>query len=93
MTTTLATENRVQILDGNSINIGTAREMKLFATKISLLSKIFGCGHGDLSRPFSHGNVGYRSCLKCGAVKRFNPETLKTFGEFYYPSVAKAGIG
>lgn len=93
MTKTLSTQNTVRILNENSIKIGAAREMKLFATKISLLSKIFGCGHGDLSRPFSHGNIGYRSCLKCGAVKRFNPETLKTFGEFYYPSVAKTELG
>lgn len=60
-------------------------EVELFATKIGLLGKLFGCGHGDLSRPFSHGKIGYRSCLKCGAIKRFNPETLQTLGGFYYP--------
>lgn len=63
-------------------------EMELFATKISLLGKLFGCGHGDLSRPFSNGKIGYRSCLKCGAIKQFNPETLRTFGGFYYPPPA-----
>ncbi len=61
-------------------------EMEIFATKVGLLSKLFGCTHGDLSRPFSNGKIGYRSCLKCGAIKQFNPETLKTFGAFYYPS-------
>lgn len=60
-------------------------ETEIFSTKIGLLSKLFGCTHGDLSRPFSNGKIGYRSCLKCGAIKQFNPETLKTFGAFYYP--------
>jgi hypothetical protein len=59
--------------------------MELFVTKAGLLSKLFGCGHAELSRPFSKGKIGYRSCLKCGAIKQFNPETLKTFGAFYYP--------
>jgi hypothetical protein len=59
----------------------------LFANKVGLIGKLFGCGHGDLSRPFSQGKVGYRSCLKCGAVKQFNLETLETFGGFYYPTL------
>jgi len=68
----------------------TKTDMEIFGTKASLISKIFGCSHGSLSRPFSHGKIAYRSCLKCGAVKQFNPETLQTFGEFYYPSATKA---
>lgn len=57
----------------------------LFGKKVGLLTKIFGCGHPDLSRPFSKGRLGYRTCLSCGARKKFNPETLTTFGGFYYP--------
>ncbi len=57
----------------------------LFGAKVGLLTKIFGCGHQDLSRPFSRGRLGYRSCLRCGARKKFNPETLTTSGGFYYP--------
>ncbi len=58
--------------------------------KVGFIAKIFGCGHQDLSRPFSRGRLGYRTCLHCGAQKQFDPETLKTFGDFYYPSVYKA---
>lgn len=53
--------------------------------KVGFLAKIFGCGHQDLSRPFSNGKAGYRTCLSCGARKHFNPETLETFGDFYFP--------
>jgi hypothetical protein len=62
----------------------------LFGKKIGILTKIFGCGHPDLSRPFSRGRLGYRTCLRCGARKAFDPETLKTFGAFYYPPISKA---
>lgn len=66
--------------------------MELFANKVGLIGKLFGCGHGELSRPFSNGKIGYRSCLKCGAVKQFNPETLETFGGFYYPRILVEAI-
>jgi hypothetical protein len=60
-----------------------------FGKKLGLLAKLFGCPHKQLSRPFSHSGTGYRTCLKCGARKRFNTETLETFGGFYYPPPAK----
>jgi hypothetical protein len=60
----------------------------LFGKKVGLLTKLFGCGHPNLSRPFSQGRLGYRTCLRCGARKQFNPETLTTFGAFYYPQIS-----
>jgi hypothetical protein len=59
-----------------------------FGKKLGILAKLFGCPHKNLSRPFSHGSIGYRTCLKCGARKKFNTETLETFGGFYYPPPA-----
>lgn len=87
--TTVSTKNAVQELSDEFVNAEIKGKATLFANKIGLIGKLFGCGHGELSRPFSQGKIGYRSCLKCGAVKRFNPETLETFGGFYYPSVIK----
>jgi len=72
---------------GKFVNVETKSGAELFGSKVGLIGKLFGCNHGELSRPFSQGKIGYRSCLKCGAVKQFNPETLETFGGFYYPSV------
>ena len=60
--------------------------------KVGLLSKIFGCGHQNLSRPFSNGKIGYRVCLQCGARKGYNTETLQTFGSFYFAPVEKPGL-
>ncbi len=61
----------------------------VFGRKMGLISKLFGCWHENLSRPFNYGKTAYRSCLQCGARKQFNPDTFKTVGNFYFPSVIK----
>ncbi|HSK70730.1 MAG TPA: hypothetical protein VK892_03475 [Pyrinomonadaceae bacterium] len=61
----------------------------VFGQKMNLITKLFGCWHNDLSRPFVQGKTAYRSCLQCGARKQFNPETLETHGSFYFPPVVK----
>lgn len=56
-----------------------------FGGKIGLVGKIFGCWHKRLSRPFTTRGASYRACLNCGARKKFDTATLKTYGPFYYP--------
>lgn len=56
-----------------------------FGKRIGLFGRLFGCFHRDLSRPFTRESVSYRSCLDCGARKRFDADSLKTYGSFYYP--------
>ena len=58
---------------------------RVFGDKIGIMGKIFGCWHKKLSRPFTNQKSAYRACLDCGALKRFDTETLKTVGPFYYP--------
>ncbi len=60
---------------------------KAFGNKIGLFGKLFGCWHRNLTRPFTVENASYRSCLRCGARKQFDPKTLETFGSFHYPPV------
>lgn len=62
----------------------------VFGKKIDLITKLFGCWHENISRPFVHGKTAYRSCLSCGARIQFNPETLQTHGNFYFPPAVKA---
>lgn len=64
----------------------------VFGQKVGLIAKLFGCWHENLSRPFGNGKAAYRACLKCGARKRFNAETLETYGTFYFPPPVKAPI-
>ena len=61
----------------------------VFGQKMGLIPKLFGCWHDNISRPFVQGKTAYRSCLKCGARKQFNAETLETYGNFYFPPIYK----
>jgi hypothetical protein len=61
------------------------RTDKVFGEKIGIVGKIFGCWHKQLSRPFTNQKSSYRACLNCGALKRFDTDTLQTVGPFYYP--------
>ena len=48
------------------------------------LSRVFGCWHTKLSRPFSSQSQTYPVRLACGARRQFNPRTLEMQGKFYY---------
>ena len=50
----------------------------------SWLVGIFGCTHKEMSRPFSRHGENYRVCIGCGAHRRFDTETWKPRGPFYY---------
>lgn len=70
---------------------GNAKEVDsiVFGKKIGLVTKLFGCWHNDISRPFVEGKTAYRSCLQCGARKQFNSQTLETYGNFFFPPKVK----
>jgi hypothetical protein len=50
----------------------------------TLVARVFGCRHADMSRPFSRDGRTYRSCLNCGAQRQFNLGNWKMQGGFYY---------
>ena len=57
--------------------------------KVGIVASLFGCWHKSLSRPFTTKTASYRTCLECGARRKFNPESLKTSGPFYFPPSVK----
>jgi hypothetical protein len=50
----------------------------------TLIARVFGCRHAELSRPFSRDGRAYRSCLNCGAQRQFNLGKWQMTGGFYY---------
>ena len=62
---------------------------RAFGKKLGLLTKLIGCSHERISRPFGEGKASYRSCLSCGARKPFDPETLETSKTFYCAPVVR----
>jgi len=80
----------------NTLQRLTHRQVKrainpqVFGKKLGLLTSVFGCWHEDVGRPFVDGKTAYRSCIKCGARKQFDPDTLRTFGNFYGPPAIRS---
>jgi hypothetical protein len=91
MATTL-TENEVQTETNNMFGSKAKVDKQVFGDKVGIFVRLFGCGHQNLSRPFSHKRTAYRTCLQCGARKQFDMQTLKTYGGFYNAPKAAAGI-
>ena len=50
----------------------------------TLMARVFGCRHAEMSRPFSRDGRAYRSCLSCGAQRQFNLGRWEMTGSFYY---------
>ena len=48
------------------------------------ITKLFGCWHKEMSRPFSLQGQTYRTCLDCGARRQFNAESWEMQGDYYY---------
>lgn len=51
----------------------------------ALLRRTFGCWHRHLSLPFTRGSETYRTCVDCGARRRFDREKWTMVGSFYRP--------
>ena len=68
----------------------TVLDEKVFGKKLGLVSRLLGCSHPRLTRPFSTGGSAYLSCLECGARKHFNARTLETSRSFYQPPEIRA---
>lgn len=80
MTTTVFTDINAPI---EAISNDETVDERVFGRKIGLLTRLFGCQHTNIGRPFSRGRSSYRSCISCGARRQFDIETLETFGPFY----------
>ena len=48
------------------------------------LTRVFGCWHTDMSRPFTRDGESFRACLDCGAHRRFDPARWEMVGSYYY---------
>lgn len=49
------------------------------------LRRLFGCWHLKMSLPFTRGPETYRTCVTCGARRRFDLDQWTIVGGFYYP--------
>ena len=55
--------------------------------------RVLGCWHRHMSLPFTRGNETYRTCVDCGACRRFDLEQWRMVGAFYRPEIRFGGLG
>jgi hypothetical protein len=60
------------------------RPQGLTAQLSNWLARVFGCRHGEMSRPFTHDGESYRACLECGARRQFDSTRWEMTGAYYY---------
>ena len=51
---------------------------------VGWMTRVLGCWHRELSRPFSSQGQTYRVCVRCGARRPFNLGSWEMQGNFYY---------
>jgi len=56
-----------------------------FTPIIGILRRAFGCWHLQMSLPFTRDNETYRTCVSCGARRRFDLAQWAMVGDFYHP--------
>jgi hypothetical protein len=54
------------------------------STPMRWLTRIFGCWHRQMNRPFTLNNETYRTCMRCGVRRHLNPGRSKMTGAYYY---------
>jgi hypothetical protein len=62
----------------------SARPKGLTAQLSNWLTRVFGCWHSEMSRPFTHDGESYRACLECGARRQFDATRWEMTGAYYY---------
>jgi hypothetical protein len=55
----------------------------LVGSLCAAVTRVFGCHHSSMSRPFTCDDRTYRVCLKCGMRRDFDLETWTMSGPFY----------
>ena len=72
---------------------GRVEWSRLMRVPLSWLTRVFGCWHQEMSRPFTlRAGESYRVCLECGAHRRFNTQTWELVGPYYYEQAVPAEI-
>lgn len=69
----------------NQYQQGTEVNLNGLRTNLSnWLTRVFGCWHREMSRPFTLEGESYRVCLDCGAHRKFDARRWEMVGDFYY---------
>jgi len=71
-----------QVIEQTRLDISISER---FAKMKKGVRRVFGCWHLKMSLPFTRGAETYRTCVTCGARRRFDLDQWSMVGGFYYP--------
>ena len=71
-------------ITGLNVNERGSHLRSWIVTLKGLVRRVFGCWRHRMGWPITRNGKTFRSCVKCGTCRRFDPETWKSFGPFYY---------
>ena len=74
-------QSQLTIVNPNTVSVSS---VSIIQRLVSWITSLFGCWHLQMSRPFSHNGQAYRSCLHCGAQRKFNLKSWEMQGDYYY---------
>jgi len=72
------------LIEHESIDVWIPISTRL-ALITGVLRRAFGCWHLQMSLPFTRDNETYRTCVSCGARRRFDLDQWAMVGAFYHP--------
>jgi len=72
------------IVERRSLETGFLKLGPLSQVK-NAVKRVFGCWHSKLSLPFTRGDETYRTCINCGARRRFDLDQWVSVGGFLPP--------
>ena len=72
------------LIEQDGIDVGAFISVR-FAPITGVLRRAFGCWHLQMSLPFTRDNETYRTCVDCGARRRFDLDRWAMVGDFYRP--------
>lgn len=77
---------------GNQANVIQMPTVSSNTGLTGLITKLFGCWHKEMSRPFSLNGQTYRTCLDCGARRQFNVGSWEMQGDYYYRAQSTSNL-
>ena len=72
------------LIERDGIDLWTVISAR-FGVITGVLRRAFGCWHLRMSLPFTRDNETYRTCVSCGARRRFDLDQWAMVGAFYHP--------
>lgn len=74
------------------LKLTAGRNENRYRATARLLTAIFGCRHRNLSRPFTHEDETYRTCVDCGARRQFDLGNWQMSGRFFFAAPKRASM-